>query len=88
MTATTQMIRKYMTLFEDLVIVHSQDAGSAIHEESAWRIKGFARRTIGEREAQIQIGQLINQKKEIDESLRTWRQDFPQLFEDKKVSLE
>ena len=88
MTTTTQMIRKYMTLFEDLVIVHSQDAGREMHEESAWRIKGFARRTISEREAQMQIGQLLNQKKEIEESLRTWRQDFPQLFEDQKVSMK
>lgn len=88
MTTTTKMIRRYMTLFEDLVIVHSQDAGREMHDESAWRIKGFARQTISEREAQMQIGHLLNQKKEIEESLRTWRQDFPQLFEDKKVSLE
>lgn len=88
MTTITRKVRKYMVLFEDLVIVHSGDADRETHDESAWRIKGFARQTIGEREALRNIGHLLNQKKEIEEGLRTWRQDFPQLFEDKKVSLE
>lgn len=88
MTTITRKIRKYMVLFEDLVIVYSNAADRDVINESEWRIKGFARHAIGEREALNKIGRLLEQRKEIEEGLRTWRQDFPHLFEDKKVSLE
>jgi hypothetical protein len=73
-----------MTLFEDLVIVHSRDADKELHEYSEFRIKGFARRTIGERDAMRHLEHLLHQQRELEAAIRTVREDFPQLFEDEK----
>jgi len=86
MTTITRKVRKYLHLFEDMVIVMSADAESKVRQQSEFNLKGFSRMIGRERETQMHLGALIEQRANIEEEIRTVRADFPHLFEDLKVS--
>jgi limonene-1,2-epoxide hydrolase len=87
MTTVTRKVRKYLHLFEDLVISMS-DADSSIREQAEFNLKGFSRMITGEREAMRRLGDLMQQRANMEMSIHTIRADFPHLFDDKKVSMK
>ena len=86
MTTVTRKVRKYLHLFEDMVIITSNDAEGHVRQQSEFNIKGFSRMITREREARERLGALLEQQANMDESIRTIRADFPHLFDDQKVS--
>jgi hypothetical protein len=90
MTTITRKVRKYLHLFEDMVIITSNDAqvDGHVRQQSEFNIKGFSRMITREREARERLGALLEQQVNMDESIRTIRADFPHLFEDQKASIK
>lgn len=88
MTTITRKVRKYMHLFEDLVITIELDANDQVREQAAFNIKGFSRMITREREAMDRLGMLMQTKMNMEHEIQTIRADFPHLFEDKKVSMK
>ena len=88
MTTITRKVRKYLHLFEDMVIITSNDAEGHVRQQSECNIKGFSRMITREREARERLGALLEQQANMDESIRTIRADFPHLFEDQKASIK
>ena len=87
MTTVTRKVRKYLHLFEDLVISMS-DADPSMREQAEFNLKGFSRMITGERESMRHLGRLLEQQANIELEIRTVREDFPHLFEDQKVSMK
>ena len=87
MTTITRKVRKYLHLFEDMVISMS-DADPAVKEQSEFNLKGFSRMITGERETMKRIGMLMERQHNMELEIRTIRADFPHLFDDKKVSMK
>ena len=85
MTTITRKVRKYLHLFEDLVISMS-DADSSIREQAEFNLKGFSRMITREREAKERLGALLEHKQNTELEIHTIRADFPHLFDDQKVS--
>jgi len=85
MTTITRKVRKYMHLFEDLVIFVSKDAIREIDDKASFNIKGFSRMIANEREVMSRLGELLERQQNIEMEIRTVREDFPYLFEDQKV---
>jgi len=88
MTTITRKVRKYLHLFEDMVISIEMDAGPQVREQAEFNLKGFSRMITREREARMRLGALVQQKMNMEEEIRTIRADFPQLFEDEKVVIK
>ena len=88
MTTITRKVRKYLHLFEDLVISIEQDADPSVREQAEFNLKGFSRMISREREAMHRLGDLSRRMMNMEEEIRTIRADFPQLFEDQKVSMK
>lgn len=88
MTTVTRKVRKYLHLFEDLVISIEQDADPSVREQAEFNLKGFSRMISREREAMHRLGDLSRRMMNMEEEIRTIRADFPQLFEDQKVSMK
>lgn len=88
MTTVTRKVRKYLHLFEDLVVIMSKDTDPTTREQAEFNIKGFSRMINGEREAMRRLGDLSRRMMNMEEEIRTIRADFPQLFEDQKVSMK
>lgn len=88
MTTITRKVRKYLHLFEDLVLTIELDANDRVREQAAFNLKGFSRMITAEREAMDRIGRLMEQKMNMEHEIHTIRADFPHLFEDKKVSMK
>ena len=87
MTTVTRKVRKYLHLFEDLVISMS-DADPSVREQAEFNLKGFSRMIAGEREAMRRLGTLMERQHNMEMEIHTIRADFPHLFEDKKVSIK
>ena len=87
MTTVTRKVRKYLHLFEDLVISMS-DAAPSVREQAEFNLKGFSRMITGEREAIHRLGLLLERQHNMELEIRTVREDFPHLFEDQKVSIK
>lgn len=88
MTTVTRKIRRYMVLFEDMVVAGYSDTDPTTRERAQFNLTGFARMINGEREAMRRLGALLEQQTNIEMGIRTVREDFPHLFEDKKVSMK
>lgn len=88
MTTVTRKVRKYLHLFEDLVISIEHDADPSVREQAEFNLKGFSRMISREREAMHRLGDLSRRMMNMEEEIRTIRADFPQLFEDQKVSMK
>ena len=88
MTTVTRKVRKYLHLFEDLVVVMNNDAESDVRQQAEFNLKGFSRMITREREAQIRLGLLLERQQNMEMEIHTIRADFPHLFEDKKVSMK
>jgi hypothetical protein len=86
MTTITRKVRKYLHLFEDMVIITSNDAEGHVRQQSEFNIKGFSRMITREREAKERLGALLEHKQNTELEIHTIRADFPHLFEDQKVS--
>jgi len=86
MTAVTRKVRKYLHLFEDLVIATSDDAEGDVRHQAEFNIKGFSRMITREREAMHRLGDLMQQRANMEMSIHTIRADFPHLFEEQKAS--
>jgi hypothetical protein len=84
MTTITRKVRKYLHLFEDLVISMS-DADSSIREQAEFNLKGFSRMITRERDVMRRLGDLLERQQNMEMEIHTIRADFPHLFEDKKV---
>jgi len=87
MTTITRKVRKYLHLFEDLVISMS-DADSSIREQAEFNLKGFSRMITRERDVMRRLGDLLERQQNMEMEIHTIRADFPHLFEDKKVSIK
>jgi hypothetical protein len=87
MTTITRKVRKYLHLFEDLVISMS-DADSSIREQAEFNLKGFSRMITRERDVMRRLGDLLERQQNMELEIHTIRADFPHLFEDKKVSMK
>ena len=87
MTTVTRKVRKYLHLFEDMVVANS-DADPAVKEPAEYNLKGFSRMITAERDAMHRLGRLLEQRANMEMSIHTIRADFPHLFEDKKVSIK
>ena len=59
-----------------------------IKEQAEFNLKGFSRMITFERQAMYRLGTLMQKQVNIEEEIRTIRADFPQLFEDQKVSVK
>ncbi len=88
MTTITRKVRKYLHLFEDMVVVMNNDAESDVRQQAEFNLKGFSRMITREREAMDRLGRLMEQKMNMEHEIHTIRADFPHLFEDKKVSMK
>ena len=86
MTTITRKVRKYLHLFEDLVVVTSNDAEAGVREQAEFNLKGFSRMITRERDAMHRLGDLMQQRANMEMSIHTIRADFPHLFEDQKAS--
>ena len=82
MSEETRKIRKYMEMLEHVVLILGKEGNDAQREFAEYRIKGFARRIADERMTMWQVGDLLKKQADIEEQLRTMRQDFPHLFLD------
>lgn len=87
MTTVTKKVRKYLHLFEDMVISMS-DADPAVKEQAEFNLKGFSRMITSERQTMQRLGMLMERQHNMELEIRTIRADFPHLFEDKKVSMK
>jgi hypothetical protein len=88
MTTITRKVRKYLHLFEDMVVAAAPDVDSAVREQAEFNLKGFSRMITAERDAMHRLGRLMEQRANMEMSIHTIRADFPHLFEDKKVSIK
>jgi hypothetical protein len=88
MTTVTRKVRKYLHLFEDMVVVADKDTDPTTREQAEFNLKGFARMINGEREAMRRLGALLERKNNVELEIYTVREDFPHLFEDQKVSIK
>lgn len=88
MTTITRKVRKYLHLFEDLVVVMNNDADGDVRQQAEFNLKGFSRMITREREAMDRLGMLMQTKMNMEHEIQTIRADFPHLFEDKKVSMK
>lgn len=85
MTTITRKVRKYLHLFEDMVIAGYTDTDPKIKERAQFNLKGFSRMITAEREAMDRLGMLMQTKMNMEHEIQTIRADFPHLFEDKVV---
>jgi hypothetical protein len=88
MTTVTRKVRKYLHLFEDLVIVTSDDATRSVREQAEFNLKGFSRMITRERDAMHRLGDLMQERANMEMAIHTIRADFPHLFEDQKASMK
>lgn len=88
MTTITRKVRKYLHLFEDMVIAGYTDTDPRVKEQAEFNLKGFSRMIAGEREAMRRLGALMERQHNMEMEIHTIRADFPHLFEDKKVSIK
>ena len=88
MTTVTRKVRKYLHLFEDMVVVADKDTDPSTREQSEFNLKGFARMINGERGAMRRLGLLMERQHNMEMEIHTIRADFPHLFDDKKVSMK
>jgi hypothetical protein len=88
MTTITRKVRKYLHLFEDMVIAGYTDVDPRVKEQAEFNLKGFSRMITGEREAMQRLRLLLERQHNLELEIRTVREDFPYLFEDQKVSVK
>lgn len=88
MTTVTRKVRKYLHLFEDMVIAGYTDADPAVKEQAEFNLKGFSRMITSERQTMQRLGMLMERQHNMELEIHTIRADFPHLFEDKKVSMK